>query len=57
MFDGSGAVVAGQSQITVGLLSLQSDEDDRDEFLRTNSLESEIFPLAELVVREAPGMP
>ena len=57
VFDGSGAVVAGQSKITVGLLSLQSDEDDRDEFLRTNSLESEKFPLAELVVREAPGMP
>lgn len=27
VFDGSGAVVAGQSKITVGLLSLQSDED------------------------------
>ena len=57
VFDGSGAVVAGQSKITVGLLSLQSDEDDRDEFLRTNSLESEKFPLAELAVRETPGMP
>ena len=57
MFDGSGAVVSGQSKITVGLLSLQSDEDDRDEFLRTNSLESEKFPLAELVVRGTPGMP
>ncbi len=57
VFDGSGTVVAGQSKITVGQLSLQSDEDDRDEFLRTNSLESEKFPLAELVVRETPGMP
>jgi len=57
VFDGSGAVVAGQSKITVGLLSLQSDEDDRDEFLRTNSLQSEKFPSAELVVRETPGMP
>jgi len=57
VFDGSGAVVAGQSKITVGLLSLQSDEDDRDEFLRTNLLQSENFPLAELVIRETPGMP
>ena len=57
VFEGSGAVVAGQSKITVNLLSLQSDEDDRDEFLRTNSLESEKFPLAELVVREMPGLP
>ena len=57
VFDGSGAVVSGQSKIIVGLHSLQSDEDDRDEFLRTNSLQSEKFPLAELVVRETPGMP
>ena len=52
VFDGSGSVVDGQSKITVGLVSLQSDEDDRDEYLRTNSLESEKFPSAELVVRE-----
>jgi polyisoprenoid-binding protein YceI len=57
VFDGSGAVLANQSKITVDLLSLISDEDERDEFLRTNSLESEKFPLAELVVRETPGMP
>jgi len=57
VFDGSGTVLPGESKITVGLLSLISDEDERDEFLRTNSLQSEKFPLAELVVRETPGLP
>ena len=57
VFDGSGAVLADQSAIIVDLLSLISDEEERDEFLRTNSLESEKFPLAELVVRGTPGLP
>jgi len=57
VFDGAGAVLPGQSKITVDLFSLTSDEDERDEFLRTDSLESEKFPLAELVVRETPGLP
>lgn len=57
VFDGSGAVLSGQSTITINLLSLISDEEERDEFLRTNSLESEKCPTAELVVRETSGLP
>ena len=57
VFDGSGAVLSGQSTITINLLSLISDEEERDEFLRTNSLESEKCPTAELVVREMSGLP
>ena len=57
VFDGSGTVLADQSKITVDLLSLISDEDERDEFLQTNSLESEKPPLAEIVVREPLGLP
>ena len=56
IFDRSGKVKADQSKIIVDLLSLISGEDERDDFLRTNSLESKKFPFAELVVREMQGM-
>ena len=56
VFDGSGTVVSEQSIILLELLSLISHEEERDEFLRTESLELEKFPTAELVVRETPEL-
>lgn len=55
-FDSSGKVISEASSIVVNLASLTSDEDRRDNFLRTRTLESRDFPAAEFVVREAPGL-
>jgi len=52
-----GEVQIDRSKITVDLRLLRSDEDDRDDFLRTESLESDRFPLAELIVAQTPGLP
>jgi polyisoprenoid-binding protein YceI len=56
-FDGSGSLVAEDSILKVDLSALRSDDDDRDDYLRGDSLESEKFPLAEFVVTGTPGMP
>ncbi|HEU0022975.1 MAG TPA: YceI family protein [Dehalococcoidia bacterium] len=57
LFDGDGAVVPEESILLVDLSALRSDDDDRDEYLRGESLESEEFPFAEFVVIDAPGLP
>ena len=56
-FDADGVVQQDGSTITVNLKSLRSDEEDRDDFLQTNSLESIKFPMAVFVVEDTPGMP
>jgi polyisoprenoid-binding protein YceI len=43
--------------ITVDLTTLQSDEDRRDRYLRTRSLQSDTFSTAEFVLQETPGLP
>jgi len=55
-FDSDGGIDSGSSKITVDLRTLKSDEGRRDRYLRTRSLESDVFPLAELVVKELPGL-
>lgn len=55
--DPNGVVQPDQSKLVVDLRTLRSDDDDRDDFLQGDSLESERFPFAEFVVREAPGLP
>lgn len=57
VFDANGAVLPGLSIFTVDLSTLKSDEVERDDFLKKNSLETNRFPLTTLVVREAPGLP
>lgn len=57
VFDASGMVQKDRSKITVNLRTLQTDDDDRDDFLRTEALESDRFPLAEFVVQRMPGLP
>lgn len=56
VFDSNGQVVSESSRIVVDLASLTSDEDRRDNFLRTRSLESRDFPSAAFVVRQTPGL-
>jgi polyisoprenoid-binding protein YceI len=57
VLDGQGRVDSDQSQLTVDLASLRSDEERRDNFLRNRSLESSSYPTARFTVREAPGLP
>ena len=57
VFDADGRIVPAQSSITIDLSTLKSDEDERDEYLRTKSLETDRFPLATLTAQETPGLP
>lgn len=57
VFVGDGTVVPEESMLVVDLQSLRSDDADRDDFLRGESLESDRYPLAEYVVLETPGLP
>lgn len=56
-FNADGSVASNASTITVDLTTLQSDEDRRDRYLRTRSLQSDTFPTAEFVIQETPGLP
>lgn len=53
----SGALVPDQSKVVVDLRTLRSDEPRRDNWIQRNTLETARFPNAELVLREAPGLP
>ena len=55
--DQNGAVVPEQSRIAVDTASLESDSARRDNYVRQNTLETQEYPTAEFVVREAPGLP
>ena len=52
-----GTFVAEQSKVTVDLVSLKSDEDRRDNFLRRSTLQTSRFPTAEFVPKEVKGLP
>ena len=56
IFNPDGEINSDASKITVNLRTLKSDKDRRDRFLRTRSLESDVFPTAEFVVKELPGL-
>ena len=55
--DQNGAIVPEQSRIAVDTASLESDSARRDNYVRQNTLETQEYPTAEFVVREAPGLP
>jgi polyisoprenoid-binding protein YceI len=57
VFDQDGMVQPESSIITVDLRALQSDEERRDDYIRENSLESNVYTTAEFVVREVTGLP
>ena len=56
MFNSDGEIDSDASKIIVDLRTLRSDKDRRDRFIRTRSLESDVFPTAEFVVKELPGL-
>jgi polyisoprenoid-binding protein YceI len=52
-----GAILPDQSKVMVDLRGLKSNEDRRDNWIQRNTLQTAQFPNAELVPREAPGLP
>jgi polyisoprenoid-binding protein YceI len=51
-----GTVDSGQSQVTVNLASLTSDEDERDSFIKANTLQVDQFPTATFVPNRIVGL-
>jgi polyisoprenoid-binding protein YceI len=51
-----GAVEPG-SKLTIDLRNLKSDQDQRDNFVRTRTLETDKFPMAEFVPTKIKGIP
>lgn len=56
-FAGDGSIISSASKLTVDLRTLRSDQERRDNFIRMNTLEVSRYPTAELVPREARGLP
>lgn len=52
-FDSGGMVEDQDSRVVVDLRTLRSDKTRRDEYLRTRTFESDKFPFASFVIREA----
>jgi polyisoprenoid-binding protein YceI len=52
-----GSIDSAQSKLTIDLRTLKSDQDMRDNFLRTRTLETEKFPMVEFVPRRIQGVP
>jgi len=55
--DQNGVVMPEQSRVVVDMASLESDSARRDNYVRENTLETQRYPTAEFVIREAPGLP
>jgi len=56
-FRSDGSIDPAGSKFVVELRPLSSDDQERDEFLEEESLESNKFSVAEFVIEEAPGLP
>ena len=56
-FDADGDADADESTVFVGLSGFVSDEDRRDNYVRSRLFDTRRFPDAELAVRETPGLP
>jgi polyisoprenoid-binding protein YceI len=52
-----GTIDSARSKLTIDLRTLKSDQDMRDNFLRTRTLETERFPMVEFVPRRIQGVP
>jgi len=52
-----GSVDSAQSKLTIDLRTLKSDQDMRDNFLRTRTFETDKFPMVEFVPRRIQGVP
>ncbi|HLV25733.1 MAG TPA: YceI family protein [Gemmatimonadales bacterium] len=55
--DSSGALVAGESRIVVGVSAITSDSDRRDGYVRRRLLVTDTFPSVEFVPTELRGLP
>src|SRR5579884_3194328 len=53
----NGAIDASQSQVTVDLASLTSDQSRRDNFIKSNTLQTSQYPNATFVAHDAVGLP
>jgi len=51
-----GSVVSG-SKLSIDLRNLKSDQDQRDNFVKTRTLETDKFPMAEFVPTKIKGLP
>ena len=51
-----GSIPAGSSKITADLRNLKSDQDQRDGYIRKNTLETDKFPTAEFVPTKIEGL-
>ena len=56
VFAADGSIDSAQSKITVDMASLVSDSNRRDGYVRSNTLETNKYPTAELVVKSTPGL-
>lgn len=52
-----GTIVSEESRIVVDLTTLRSDESRRDNYIKTNTLQTSRFPTAEFVPKEMRGLP
>ena len=52
-----GSIAADQSTITVDLTKLKSDESRRDNFIKTDTLQTSKFPTATFVAHAVQGLP
>jgi polyisoprenoid-binding protein YceI len=52
-----GSIVTAQSKLTIDLRALKSDQDQRDNFVRTRTLETDKFPYAEFAPTRIEGLP
>ena len=52
-----GSIAADQSTITVDLTKLKSDESRRDNFIKTDTLQTSKFPTATFVAQAVQGLP
>jgi polyisoprenoid-binding protein YceI len=53
----NGAVVPAVSKLVLNLNSLRTDQSNRDNLIKRNTLQTDQFPNAELVVKELQGLP
>ncbi|HLS89776.1 MAG TPA: YceI family protein [Limnochordia bacterium] len=57
VFDAQGAIVPGQSAITVNLTTLQSDRAQRDNFIKRNTLDTARYPETHFIPTKIDGLP
>lgn len=57
VLNAQGAALPEQSKIVIDLTTLQTDQARRDAYIKSNTLQTDQFPNAELVVSQVSGLP